>query len=82
MTQNCKRFRCNQMKKIKGIPPKLRKKRRPIDVSVKVWKDLVKAYDRVDAQRKFDEESTQVFEFGHEIISNSLNDFYILQVHS
>jgi hypothetical protein len=63
MTQNCKRFRCNQMKKIKGIPPELRNKIRPIDVSVKVWKELVKAYDRVDARRKSGEESIHVFEF-------------------
>jgi hypothetical protein len=63
MTQNCKRFRCNQTKKIKGIPPELRNKRRPIDVSVKVWKELMKAYDRVDARRKSGEESTHVFEF-------------------
>jgi hypothetical protein len=63
MTQNCKRFCCNQMKKIKGIPPELRNKRRPIDVSVKVWKYLVKSYDRVDAHKKSSEESIQVFEF-------------------
>ena len=58
MTQNCKRFHCNQMKKIKEIPPELRNKRRPIVVSVKVWKELVKAYDRLDAQRKSVEKST------------------------
>ena len=63
------------MKKIKEIPPELRKKRRPIDVSVKVWKELVKEYDRVDSRRKFGEERTHVFEFGHTIISNSLNIF-------
>ena len=63
MTQNCKRFCCNQMKKIKGIPPEIRNKRRSIDVSVKVWKELVKAYDRADAWRKFGEESIHVFEF-------------------
>jgi len=63
-------------------PPELRSKRRPIDVSVKVWKELVKAYDRVDAWRKSGEESTHVFEFGHNIISNSLNNFYILLLHN
>jgi hypothetical protein len=63
MTQNCKRFHCNQTKNIKEIPLKLRNKRRKIDVSVKVWKYLMKAYDREDAQRKFSEESIQVFEF-------------------
>ena len=51
------------MKKIKGIPPELRNKRRSIDVSVKVWKEIVKAYDIEDAQRKFGEESIHVFEF-------------------
>ena len=49
MTQNCKRFFFKQTKKIKGIPLELRNKRRPIDVSVKVWKELMKVYDRVDA---------------------------------
>lgn len=58
MSQNCKRFRCNQTKKIKNIPPRLRNKRRPLNVSVKVWKELVKAYDKVDAWTKFGEEST------------------------
>ena len=58
MSQNCKRFRCNQTKKIKNIPPELRNKRRPLDVSVKVWKELVKAYDKADAWRKSSKEST------------------------
>ena len=49
MSQNCKRFQCNQMKKIKKIPPELRNKRRSLDVSVKVWKELVKAYDKAYA---------------------------------
>jgi len=57
ITQNCNKFRCNQTKKIKQIPPKLRTKRRLIDVSVKVWKGIVKAYDRAYAQRKSDKES-------------------------
>ena len=81
MSQNCNRFRCNQTKKIKEIPPELRNKRRPLDVSVKVWKDLVKAYDKADAWRKSDEESTQVFEFSDKIISKTLNNFYTLLVH-
>ena len=82
MTQNCKRFHCNQMKNIKAIPLEIRNKRRPIDVRVKVWKDIMKAYDRADARRKSSEESTQGFEFGHKIISNSLNYFYILPTHN
>ena len=61
MSQNCKRFQCNQTKKIKNISLELRNKRRPLDVSVKVWKELVKAYDKADAWRKSDEESTHVF---------------------
>ena len=40
---------CNLTKKLEQIPPKLRTKRRSIDVRVKVWKDLVKAYGREDA---------------------------------
>jgi hypothetical protein len=58
MTQNCKRFRCNQTKNIKSIPPEIRNKRRPIDVSLKVWKDIMKSYDREDAWRRYGEEST------------------------
>jgi hypothetical protein len=82
MCQNCKRFRCNQTKKIAKIPPELRDKKMPLDLSVKVWKELIKAYNKMDAQRKSREESTQVFEFAHKIISNSLNNFYILLVHN
>lgn len=36
----------------------------------------MKKYDREDTRNKFDEESTQVFKFGHEIISNSLNEIF------
>lgn len=68
-------------KKDKTNPPELRNKRRTLYVSVKVWKELIKAYDKVDAKRKSDEESTQVFEFSTKIISKSLNSFYILLVH-
>jgi hypothetical protein len=53
MSQNCKRFRCNQTKKIKKLSPELRLKKRPIDVSIKVWKELVKSYEKSDARRKF-----------------------------
>ena len=38
--------------------PKQRLKKRPIDVSLKVWKELVKAYEKLDARRKSSEEST------------------------
>lgn len=82
MTQNCKRFHCSQTEKLKQIPPELRAKRRLIDVSMKIWKELVKAYDRADARRESDEESIHVFKFGHKIISNSSNDLYILLVHN
>ena len=57
-------------KKDEKIAPNLRNKRRPLDVSVKIWKELIKEYVKVDARRKSDEESTQVFEFSHNIISN------------
>jgi hypothetical protein len=43
---------------------------------------VVKEYDREDAWRESGEESTNVFVFGHKIISNSLNDWYILLVHN
>jgi hypothetical protein len=82
MSQNCKRFRCNQTKKIKKLSLEQRLKKRPIDVSIKVWNKLVKSYENSDARRKFGEESTQEFEFSHNIISNFLKDFYILFVHS
>ena len=67
--------------KIQRNPPKLRNKRRPLDVSVKVWKELVMAYDKANAWRKSSEESTQVFEFSTKIISKLLNAFYTLLVH-
>jgi hypothetical protein len=82
MSHNCKRFRCNQTKKIKKLSPKKRLKKKLIDVSIKVWKELVKSYEKSDARRKFGEESIQVFEFSRNIVSNFLNDFYILFVHS
>jgi hypothetical protein len=75
MTQNCKRFHCNQTKKIKGISPELRNKIRPIDVSVKVWKEIMKAYDRADAQRNFGEESIQVFEFSRQCYFKFIKGF-------
>ena len=62
-------------KKTKKVPPELRNKRRPLDVRVKVCKDLVKAYDKEYAQRNSNKESTQVFEFSTKIISKSLNVF-------
>ena len=48
MSQNCKRFQCNQTKNIKKYLLQLRNKRRPLDVSVKVWKEIIKAYDKAD----------------------------------
>jgi hypothetical protein len=64
------------------LPPEQRLKKRPIDVSLKVWKELVKSYEKSDARRNSGEESTQVFEIAHNIISNFLNVFYMLFVHS
>ena len=72
---------CWSVKKIKKNPPELRNERRLLDVTVNVWKELVKAYDKVDARRKSDEESTEAFEFFTKIISKSLNAFYTLLVH-
>jgi hypothetical protein len=82
MSQNCKRFRCNQTKKIKKLSPEQRLKKRWIDVNIKVWKELVKSYEKSNARRKSGEESIEVFEFLHNIISNFWNDFCILFVHS
>jgi hypothetical protein len=81
MSQNCKRLRCNQTKKIKKLSPELRLKKRSIDVSIKVWKEVVKSYEKSDAHRKSGEESIQVFQFAHNMISNFLNDFFLF-VHS
>ena len=81
MNQSFKRFWCNQMKKVTKIPPELRNKKNPLDVSLKVWKELINAYDKEDAWRKSDKESTQVFKFSHKSVSNLLNYFYILLVH-
>jgi hypothetical protein len=64
------------------LPPKQRLKKRPIDVSLKVWKELVKAYEKSDARRNSGEENMQVFEIAHNIISNFLNVFYMLFLHS
>jgi hypothetical protein len=76
MSQHCKRFRCNQTKKINPPPPpRAKAQKRPIDVSIKVWKELVKSYEKSYVRRKFGEESIQVFQFAHNIISIFLNDF-------
>jgi hypothetical protein len=56
-------------------PPEIRLKKRPIDVSIKVWKELVKSYEKSYVRRKFGEESIQAFQFAHNIISIFLNDF-------
>jgi hypothetical protein len=70
MSHNCKRFRCNQTKKIKKLSPEQRLKQMSINVSIKLWKELIKSYEKLDAQRKSGEETTRVFEFLHNIISN------------
>lgn len=64
------------------LSPKQRLKIRLVDVSIKVWKKIVKTYQKLDEQRNSGEERTQVFEFAHNIISIFLNDFYILFMHS
>lgn len=43
-------------------------KQRPIDIPFKVWKELVKSYERLDAQRKAGNESIQVLNFSLNII--------------
>ena len=68
MSLNCKRFRCNQTRKIKKMPQDQRLKQRPIDIPFKVWKELVKSYEKLDAQRKAGNESIQVLNFSLNII--------------
>jgi hypothetical protein len=63
------------MKKDKKNTPMLRNKRRPLDDSVKVWKEIINTYDKYYAWRKSNEESTHVFEFSTKIISKSLDTF-------
>ena len=68
--------------KDKKNSPEIRSKKRPLDISVKVWKELIKAYDKAYSLRKSGKERTKVFEFAHKIISYSLNNFSILPVHN
>lgn len=68
MSLNCKRFRCNQTRKIKKMPQDQRLKQRPFDIPFKVWKELVKSYEKLDAQRKAGNESIQVLNFSLNVI--------------
>ena len=68
MTENCKRFRCNQTRKRKKFPHDQRLKQRPFDIPMKVWKELVKSHEKLEAQRKFGEEITQVLNFSFNMI--------------
>ena len=63
MSKNCKRFQCNQSKKIKKIHPDERYRKRLMDIPVKVLKELVKNYEKLDAQRKSGNDSIQVLYF-------------------
>lgn len=58
----------NQARKIKKMPQDQRLKQRPIDIPFKVWKELVKSYEKLDAQRKAGNESIQVLNFSLNII--------------
>ena len=70
MSKNCKRFRCNQSKKIKKLHPDERYRKRTMDIPMKVWKELVKNYEKLDAQRKAGNESIQVLYFPFKINLN------------
>ena len=70
MSKNCKKFRCNQFKKMKKLHPNERYRKRPMDIPVKVWKELVKNYEKLDAQRKAGNESIQVLYFPFKIYLN------------
>lgn len=68
MSLNCKRFHCNQIRKIKKLPQDQRLKQRPFDITFKLWKELVKSYEKLDAQRKVDDGSIQVLNFSLNVI--------------
>ena len=68
MTENCKRFRCNQTRKIKKIPQDQRLKQRTFGIPMKVWKELVKSHEKLEAQRNVGEEITQVLNFSFNMI--------------
>ena len=70
MSKNCKRFWCNQSKKIKKLHPDERYRKRPMDIPVKVWKELVKDYEKLNAQRKDGNENIQVWYFPFKINLN------------
>ena len=70
MSKNYKRFRCSQSKKIKKFHPNERYRKRPMDIPVKVWKELVKNYEKLDSQRKAGNESIQVLCFPFKINLN------------
>ena len=68
MNEKCKRFRCNQTRKIKKIPQDQRLKQRPFDIPMKVWKELVKSHEKLEAQRKAGKDITQVLNFSLNMI--------------
>ena len=70
MSKNGKRFWCNPSKKIKKLHLDERYRKRPMDIPVKVWKELVKNYEKLDAQRKAGNESIQVLYFPFKINLN------------
>ena len=50
------------------MPQDQRLKQRPIDIPFKVWKELVKSYEKLDTHRKDGNESIQVFNFSFNVI--------------
>lgn len=50
------------------MPQDQRLKQRPFDMPFKVWKELVKSYEKLDAQRKVGDESIQVLNFSLNVI--------------
>ena len=69
MLENCNRFRRNQTRKIyKKNTLDQRLKRRLFDIPMKVWKELVKSHEKLEAQRKANEEITQVLNFSFNMI--------------
>lgn len=63
------------------MPQDQRLKQRPIDIPFKVWKGLVKSYEKLDAQRKVGNESIQVLNFSLNIIQNVLILISILDMY-
>ena len=55
---------------MKKLHPNERYRKRPMDIPLKVWKELVKNYEKLDAEGKDGNESIQVLYFSFKIDLN------------